>query len=136
MAGCSEAHDCILSVTQLKVHGEPVEKLFLWGHSACTIYKGSTRKVILHGGFGGMGRHARRNASLLLDPIDGTLETIDTTRTPSPRLGHTASLIGEQIIVIGGRADPTNILGEVWALNTTTNEWTLLDCSGDSFPSR
>lgn len=136
MAGHYEVHDCSLSVTQLKVLGEPVEKLFLWGHSACTTYRGSNKKVIVHGGFGGMGRHARRNDSLLLDPLNGTLEALDTTRTPPPRIGHTASLIGEQMFVIGGRADPTNILGDVWTLNIATNEWTLLDCSGNSFPPR
>ncbi|KAK4753279.1 hypothetical protein SAY87_022077 [Trapa incisa] len=134
--GRYKAHDCSLSITQLKVIGEPEERLFLWGHSACTIYKGSTRKIILHGGFGGMGRHTRRNDSLLLDPTNGILEAIHTTRTPSPRMGHTASMVGEEMFVIGGRADPTNILGEVWVLDTTTSEWTLLDCSGDSFPPR
>ncbi|OWM83448.1 hypothetical protein CDL15_Pgr012929 [Punica granatum] len=134
--GYSEVHDCSLSVAWLNVCGEPIEKLFLWGHSACVIDKGSTKKVLVHGGFGGMGRHARRNDSLLLDPLDGTVEAIDTAGAPSPRMGHTASLIGEQMFVIGGRADPTSILSEIWALNTATNQWTLLNCNGDSFPPR
>ncbi|KAF8030134.1 hypothetical protein BT93_E2537 [Corymbia citriodora subsp. variegata] len=83
-----------------------------------------------------MGRHARRNDCLLLDPSSCTLESIAVRSAPSPRMGHTASLVGDQLFVIGGRTDPLNILSDVWVFNTTTNEWKLLNCNGHVFLPR
>ncbi|XP_030469651.1 tRNA wybutosine-synthesizing protein 2/3/4 [Syzygium oleosum] len=128
--------DCSLSITPLKILGEPQEKLFLWGHSACTVDWKNREELLVFGGFGGMGRHARRNDCLLLDPSSCTLETIAVRSAPSPRMGHTATLVGDQMFVIGGRTDPLNILSDVWVFNTTTNEWKLLNCNGHVFPPR
>lgn len=128
--------DFSLSITPLKILGEPHEKLFLWGHSACTVDRRNPEKLLIFGGFGGMGRHARRNDCLFLDPSSCTLETIAVRSAPSPRMGHTASLVGHQLFVIGGRTDPSNILSDVWVFNTTTNEWKLINCNGHVFPPR
>ncbi|XP_030511426.1 tRNA wybutosine-synthesizing protein 2/3/4 isoform X2 [Rhodamnia argentea] len=128
--------DCSLSITPLKILGEPHEKLFLWGHSACTVDRRNREELLVFGGFGGMGRHARRNDCLLLDPSFCTLETIAVRSAPSPRMGHTASVVGDQMFVIGGRTDPLNILSDVWVFNTATNEWKLLNCNGHVFPPR
>ncbi|XP_011096065.1 tRNA wybutosine-synthesizing protein 2/3/4 [Sesamum indicum] len=122
-----------ISLSALEVVGEPVERLFLWGHSACTL---NQKKIIIFGGFGGIGRHARRNDLLLLDTESGIMETIAATGAPSPRLGHTSSVIGDFIYVIGGRADPVNILNEVWVFNNAKKEWKLLRCAGTLFPPR
>ena len=102
---------CSLSIEHIEVVGEPVEKLFLWGHSACALNNGNHEKVIVFGGFCGMGRHARRYDLLLLDPCSGNLETISTSgcMSPSPRLGHTASLVGDCMFVTGGRTGPGKI---------------------------
>ncbi|KAK9022971.1 hypothetical protein V6N11_003207 [Hibiscus sabdariffa] len=127
---------CSLSISQMAIAGEPIERLFLWGHSACSLENTDKIEVLIFGGFGGSGRHARRNDSFLLDPFHGTLKEINVVSRPSPRLGHTASLIGDCMFVIGGRADPTTILSEVWVLNTVKNEWRLLDCAGSGFPPR
>ncbi|KAE8659758.1 tRNA wybutosine-synthesizing protein 2/3/4 [Hibiscus syriacus] len=127
---------CILYISPMIIAGEPIERLFLWGHSACTLENMDKTEVLIFGGFGGSGRHARRNDSFLLDPFHGILKEINAVSRPSPRLGHTASLIGDCMFVIGGRADPTNILSEVWVLNTVKNEWRLLDCTGSAFPPR
>lgn len=83
-----------------------------------------------------MGRHSRRNDCLLLDPLSGNLKSINLMGAPPPRLGHTCSLIGDSMFVIGGRADPLNILNDVWVLNTVTREWRFLDCTGSVFPPR
>ncbi|KAJ4703910.1 tRNA wybutosine-synthesizing protein 2/3/4 [Melia azedarach] len=128
---------CSLSVSQMVIAGEPVEKLFLWGHSACMLENTTNDyKILVFGGFGGMGRHARRNDFLLLDPSQGTLKAIHTEGSPSPRLGHTSSLVGDRIFIIGGRADPLNILSDVWVFNMAKSEWMLLDCAGSIFPPR
>ncbi|XP_022723296.1 tRNA wybutosine-synthesizing protein 2/3/4 [Durio zibethinus] len=127
---------CSLSISQMVIAGEPIERLFLWGHSACALENTDKAKVVVFGGFGGNGRHARRNDSFLLDPLHGTLKEINVVGCPSPRLGHTSSLIGDCMFVIGGRADPLNILSDVWLLNTVKNEWRLLDCTGRAFAPR
>ncbi|KAL3627489.1 hypothetical protein CASFOL_028852 [Castilleja foliolosa] len=131
LTGSREAFAVDLSV--IEVVGEPVERLFVWGHSSCTL---NTKKIIAFGGFGGIGRHARRNDVLILDTENGIMDVIATAEAPSPRLGHTSSLIGDFLYVIGGRADPMNILNEVWVFDVTKKKWKLLECSGGLFPPR
>lgn len=125
-----------MPLSMISIVGEPVEKLHLWGHSACTIDKTDRREVIVFGGFGGLGRHARRNESMLLDPSCGTLKLITVNESPSPRLGHTASMVGDYMFVIGGRADPSNILNDVWMLDISKFEWSSQRCNGNEFPPR
>ncbi|XP_031253784.1 tRNA wybutosine-synthesizing protein 2/3/4 isoform X1 [Pistacia vera] len=128
---------CSLSATQIMISGDPIEKSYLWGHSACTL--GTTNcdyKILVFGGFGGMGRHGRRNDTLLLDPLQGTLKVIHAESFPSPRLGHTSSLVGDRMFVIGGRDHPLNILSDVWVFNINNNAWTLVECAGCVFPPR
>lgn len=122
-----------VDLSVVEVVGEPVERLFLWGHSSCTL---SQRKMIIFGGFGGIGRHARRNDVLILDTDSGSAVVIAVDGAPSPRLGHTSSIVGDSIYVIGGRADPMNILNEVWVFNVPKQQWKLLICSGSLFPPR
>ncbi|KAK6283553.1 hypothetical protein POUND7_002505 [Theobroma cacao] len=136
LAGTDGIRSFSLSITKMVIVGEPVERLFLWGHSACTVDNIDKTMVLVFGGFGGIGRHARRNDSFLLDPLLGNLKEINVVGCPSPRLGHTSSLVGDCMFVIGGRADPLNILSDVWVLNTVKNEWRLLDCTGRAFPPR
>lgn len=90
----------------------------------------------MFGGFGGFGRHARRNESLLLDPSCGNLKLIAVNESPSARLGHTASMVGDFMFVIGGRADPLNILNDVWRLDISKGEWSSQRCIGSEFPPR
>ncbi|KAL8032845.1 hypothetical protein ABFX02_13G123600 [Erythranthe guttata] len=129
--GPLEVFDIDLSI--VKVVGEPVERLFLWGHSACTL---NQKKIIVFGGFGGIGRHERKNDLLILDSESGIMDIITAAGAPSPRLGHAASIVGDYMFVIGGRADPMNILNEVWVFNTVKAEWKLLQCTGSLFPPR
>ncbi|XP_048317963.2 tRNA wybutosine-synthesizing protein 2/3/4 [Ziziphus jujuba] len=135
-SGSIGVHSSSLSIVPMVIVGEPVESLFIWGHSACTLGSTNHNKVLVFGGFGGMGRHGRRNNSLLLDPFFGTLKAFGVEGGPTPRLGHTSSLVGDSMFVIGGRADPEKILSDVWVLNIAKKEWKLLECSGDAFPPR
>lgn len=125
--------DFCINLSPFKVVGEPVESLFFWGHSTCTLHQ---KKVIIFGGFGGIGRHARRNDLLFVDKESGVVEKIASVGAPPPRLGHTSSLVGDSMYVIGGRADPLNILNDVWVFNVPKKEWKLLQCSGSLFPPR
>lgn len=125
-----------LSITELKISGEPVEKLFLWGQSACALTVGGEQQVLTFGGFGGPGRHSRRNYSLLLDPTSGLLKEINVKDSPSSRMGHTTTAVDNHIYAVGGRAGPSEILDDVWVLQSTENRWSRVECSGDIFHPR
>ncbi|CAA3008333.1 tRNA wybutosine-synthesizing 2 3 4 [Olea europaea subsp. europaea] len=122
-----------INLSVIEIIGEPVERLFLWGHSGCMV---DQQKILIFAGFGGIGRHARRNDLLLLDPECGMIEAIHVQGAPCPRLGHTSSVVGGFMYVIGGRADPLNILNDVWVFNMAKKEWNLLQCSGCHLPPR
>ncbi|KAJ1700928.1 hypothetical protein LUZ63_000707 [Rhynchospora breviuscula] len=122
-----------LSASVLNVTGEQIEKMFLWGQSACVYIN---NKVLIFGGFGGIGRHSRRNYSLILDASSGLLTTLVVDGPPLERMGHSVSLVGEDVYVIGGRAGPLEILNDVWVLKKNANEWLQLECSGDMFKPR
>ncbi|XP_073302824.1 tRNA wybutosine-synthesizing protein 2/3/4 [Primulina huaijiensis] len=121
------------NLSTVEVDGEPVERLFLWGHSACSV---DQKKILIFGGFGGIGRHERKNDLVLLDAQSGMVEIVAVMGTPSARLGHTCSVVGDFMYVIGGRADPLNILNDVWVFDMANNEWKFLQCSGSLFPPR
>uniref|UniRef100_A0ACD5UZW0 Uncharacterized protein n=1 Tax=Avena sativa TaxID=4498 RepID=A0ACD5UZW0_AVESA len=136
LSASSGNKSCHLSVTELKTSGEPIEKLFLWGQSACALTVGGEQCVLTFGGFGGPGRHSRRNYSLLLDPKSGLLTEISVKGTPSPRMGHTITAVGNHIYVIGGRAGPSDILDDVWVLQSTENRWSRVEHSRNIFQPR
>ncbi|KAK9155721.1 hypothetical protein Sjap_003201 [Stephania japonica] len=130
------AHDCSISVSKLVTIGEQVEKIFLWGHSVSILDDKHHSKALIFGGFGGFGRHARRNYTMLLDTQSGLLEAANFESSPSPRMGHTSSVVGALVFVIGGRGAPLKILNDVWMLDVDKNEWRLLECAGSVFPPR
>ncbi|XP_021719707.1 tRNA wybutosine-synthesizing protein 2/3/4-like [Chenopodium quinoa] len=125
-----------LAIVPIKIVGESIERLLLWGHSSCTICNADCKEILIYGGFGGIGRHARRSDFLLLDLSSGRLSVLDVKGSPSPRMGHTSSLVGGSMIVIGGRADPTNILDELWIFDIMKAEWKLVGNTGDVFAPR
>lgn len=129
-------HKLPLSIVTMTVVGEPIEKLFLWGHSASLSIREGMKEIIIFGGFGGVSHHARRNFTLSFDTQSGQLKQIDTIGSPSPRVGHTSTAVGDIIYVIGGRGGPTHIFNDVWALNTTENRWKLVKCTGHAFHPR
>ncbi|ORC89079.1 uncharacterized protein TM35_000142900 [Trypanosoma theileri] len=50
--------------------------------------------------------------------------------------GHTATLYGEWIVVIGGKTSAFDLNGSVFTLNITTGEWKKLHCDGEPPPPR
>ncbi|KMT04175.1 hypothetical protein BVRB_8g186230 [Beta vulgaris subsp. vulgaris] len=125
-----------LAIIPMKIVGEHAERLFLWGHSSCTIYNADHKEILIYGGFGGIGRHARRSDCLLLDPSSGRFSVLNVKGSPSPRMGQTSSLVGGSMIVVGGRADPTNILDDLWIFNIEKAEWKMVGNAGDVFTPR
>ncbi|KAH9608479.1 hypothetical protein KSS87_000681 [Heliosperma pusillum] len=125
-----------LAVVPVEIVGEPAERVFLWGHSSCPISNSNKNEVLIYGGFGGIGRHARRSDCLLFDPLSCRLTVMHVKGSPSPRLGHTSSVVGDSMIVIGGRADPANILSELWIFDFAKTEWKLVSDSSNAFTPR
>ncbi|KAJ3683789.1 hypothetical protein LUZ60_014016 [Juncus effusus] len=138
-ASKSEENDS-LTASILTLTGEPTEKLFLWGQSACQYDNNNNNdnnnNIIIFGGFGGLGRHARQNYSLILDPKSGALNALNAAGLPCERMGHTISLVGQDLYLIGGRAGPSQILNDVWVLVQNALKWVKLDCTGDFFNPR
>ncbi|GJN32451.1 hypothetical protein PR202_gb20963 [Eleusine coracana subsp. coracana] len=56
--------------------------------------------------------------------------------SPSPRMGHTITAVGNSIYVIGGRGGPSEILDDIWVLQSTEHTWSRLVCSGNFFHPR
>lgn len=125
-----------LAIIPIKIIAEHMERLFLWGHSSCTICNADRKEILIYGGFGGVGRHARRSDCLLLDPSSGRLSVLDGKGSPPPRMGQTSLVVGGSMIVIGGRADPTNILDELLIFDIVKAEWKLVGNTGDVFTPR
>ncbi|KAK9681561.1 hypothetical protein RND81_10G011000 [Saponaria officinalis] len=125
-----------LAVVPMEIVGESTERLFLWGHSSCSISNADENEVLIYGGFGGVGRHARRSDCLLFNLSSGKLVDMQVKGSPSAHLGHTSSVVGGSMFVIGGRADPANILGELWIFDFAKTEWKLVSNSSDAFTPR
>ncbi|XP_031505706.1 tRNA wybutosine-synthesizing protein 2/3/4 [Nymphaea colorata] len=136
MTGSSSTDRCSVSANKMKILDLPVGKLFRWGHSASLLNDSDSRRILVFGGFGGVGRHSRQNDSLLLDPRTGMLKVLHAVGPPSPRIGHTSSVIGNHMFVIGGRGDPTQIFSDVWVLHTEESRWEILSCTGSVFGPR
>ncbi|GAB2244817.1 hypothetical protein Droror1_Dr00000310 [Drosera rotundifolia] len=132
----SPPHSNSVPVARIDVVGQPVERLYLWGHSCCTLGSTKQKKLLVFGGFGGVGRHARRNDCLLLELSCGMLDEFGVKGGPSPRMGQICVLVDDSIFVIGGRADPVNILKDVWILDLIRKEWKSAECSGSAFAPR
>ncbi len=49
---------------------------------------------------------------------------------PCPRAGHSASIIGDQLIVIGGKDEENQKLMDVWSYDFTMYQWTELRPEG------
>ncbi|XP_074307515.1 tRNA wybutosine-synthesizing protein 2/3/4-like [Silene latifolia] len=134
--GPLENYRISLAVVPMEIVGEPADRLFLWGHSTCPISNSNKNEVLIYGGFGGIGRHARRSDCLRFDPSSCRLTVMPVKGCPSPRLGHTSSVVGDSMIVIGGRADPANILSEVWIFDFVETEWKLVSDPSNAFTPR
>ena len=66
--------------------------------------------------------------------------TKDDGAVPSPRVGHTASVVDDRIYVFGGRGGkamkPLEENGRVWVFDTTMNQWSYLDpAKGSPYPA-
>lgn len=126
---------CSVRAAHLSVFGEPKERLHCWSHTSIQ-WRNNDHSLLVYGGFGGTGRHARQGTPLLLNSVTGELQCLETSCAPPPRMSHVAVTIGESMVVIGGRFDPSTSLGDVCVLDFITKSWHSPKVIGDSFPPR
>ena len=55
---------------------------------------------------------------------------------PPARMGHSAVLFGEDLVIFGGRISPAQPLNDVWALHLPTCAWRSVQCKGSPPPAR
>lgn len=119
------------------MRGEPIERLQCWSHTAVhTTESNGQHSLLVYGGFGGPGRHARQGNSLVLDCLTGDLKCLETFYVRPPRMSHVAVVVGQSMFVIGGRHDPSTCLGDVCILDLKTKTWHFPEVTGSHFLSR
>lgn len=52
---------------------------------------------------------------------------------PHPRFFHASALLGDTMVVLGGRSDPDEFSSEVLLYQVNCNTWLLPDLTGKSF---
>ncbi|PNH11727.1 tRNA wybutosine-synthesizing protein 2/3/4, partial [Tetrabaena socialis] len=95
-----------------------------WGAASAVL----GRRIVLVGGYGGGGAHARRADVLLYDTPSRTWEALapadPAAPAPPARMGHgAAALGGGHVVVVGGRTSPVDPLGDVWILDLGARAW-------------
>lgn len=137
LTGGGKSDGCSLSAAHLMVRGEPIERLYCWSHSAVhTTEINGQHSLVVYGGFGGPGRHARLGNALVLDCLTGELKCLETSYAPPPRMSHIAVVIGHHMVVFGGRYDPSTCLGDVCVLDLKAKSWHFPEVTGDYFLPR
>ncbi|KAK0578621.1 hypothetical protein LWI29_013299 [Acer saccharum] len=141
---------CSLNITQMAISSEPVEKLFLCGHSACTLGNADhDYKVLIFGGFGGH-RHAAAVvgskiyvfAGLTDNAISSSLHVLDIDNLqwkelsvsgewPCARHSHSMVAYGSQIYMFGGY-NGKKILGDLYSFDVHKCLWKKEEVAGKS----
>ena len=55
---------------------------------------------------------------------------------PEARMGHSAVLSGDALIIFGGRISPAQPLNDLWSLHLPTCTWRRIQCRGSPPPPR
>ncbi|KAF1921086.1 hypothetical protein BDU57DRAFT_36934 [Ampelomyces quisqualis] len=114
-------------------------------HHTVSVAKG---RAYIFGGESQPGKLADNAMHVVILPSSGVLEA-DYTHyparaangfddIPSPRKGHSSTVIGDSIYVFGGEGDSvTDEQGRIWVYHTIRNTWTYLDpAPGTPYPSQ
>ncbi|KAF2712453.1 galactose oxidase [Pleomassaria siparia CBS 279.74] len=107
-----------------------------------SIVKG---RAYIFGGESSAGTLADNAMHIVILPSSGVLNADYTSnlarpaqaggKTPAPRKGHTAVVVGSSIYVFGGEG-VENEKGRIWVYSTISNDWSYLDPSSDAlYPS-
>ncbi|EFJ20280.1 hypothetical protein SELMODRAFT_418563 [Selaginella moellendorffii] len=121
-----------LKASELRLSESAAELFRRWGHSACNV--GS--RLVIFGGYGGSGRHARLNDLLVLTVPDQELKRLELKTELSPRMAHTASVINDDIWIIGGRRGPHDLLADVLVIKCEEADVFSPTITGDTFIPR
>jgi Galactose oxidase, central domain/Kelch motif len=84
--------------------------------------------------FGGKGLGCYFNDTWAFNVEGKAWEQVRTTGAPGPRGGHASCVVGNCMIVYGGKG--TGLLSDVWALNLVTYEWKNLEDANSELTKR
>jgi len=102
-----------------------------WNHSATIVPKKNLNEVYL---FGGWDSGCQYNDMYVYDCTNNSMREIQTTGTiPTFRAGHTTTAFDQYIVLFGGSSclsGPYTYYNDTYLFNTETNEWKLLNCTG------
>ncbi|MEM4385349.1 MAG: kelch repeat-containing protein [Candidatus Anstonellales archaeon] len=89
-------------------------------------------KLYVFGGYGGEYNQpaTHLNDIVEFDIFNNKWTTINASNPPSPRMAHSAVVIGNYMYVFGGY-DGTNFNNELWRYNFTNSTWTKLNPTGN-----
>jgi len=111
-------------------------------HHTVSVVKG---RAYVFGGEIEPGKLADNAMHAVILPSSGVLEADYTTfparaangldDVPSPRKGHSATVIGDSIYIFGGEGEGvSDEKGRVWVYHTIRNTWSFLDPASDAVP--
>lgn len=114
-------------------------------HHTVSVVKG---RAYIFGGEDAPGKLADNDMHVVILPSSGVLEADYTTfparsangldDVPSPRKGHTSTVIGDSIYVLGGEGESVaDEKGRIWVYHIIRNTWAYLDPASDTlYPSQ
>lgn len=129
-----------LKANLTRITGAPLPR----SHHTVSVVKG---RAYIFGGEIAPGKLADNAMHVVILPSSGVLEADYTSYparaanglddVPSARKGHTSTVIGDSIYILGGEGDSvTNENGRLWVYDTVRNTWTYLDSAPDSLHPR
>lgn len=92
------------------------------------------KKIII---FGGRDSEARRNDVNIFDTETRKWQTFDVSgKKPATRSFHTCSVVGNRMVIIGGRASDNTHVNVIDIFDLDTYQWMQPEISGDEFKGR
>ncbi|MEM4385856.1 MAG: kelch repeat-containing protein [Candidatus Anstonellales archaeon] len=124
---------------------------YIYNHISSEIIKYSTlnsgriehsmveynNKIYVFGGYGGeySSPATHLNDLIEFDIFNNKWKIINTTGSPSPRMAHSAVVVGDNMYIFGGY-NGSNFSNELWKYNFTSSVWTKLNPTGNLPPPR
>jgi len=102
------------------------------GHS-CTVV--GNRLFILFGGKDDTGTECFSDVYVFDTETRSWSKPLVTGASPDARLYHAATLVGEELLIHGGRGS-NKVYADLYSLNVNTFTWTQIKCTGLPAPSR
>ena len=103
-------------------------------HHTATLIPGN--RILLFGGHNAqLAKKPYTNDAFVYDISAGQWDVVLAEgRAPPPRSGHTASLVGRTLVVVGGQAGPAKFYRSAFSLDLDVMDWQAMQPAGDGPP--